>query len=66
MKIDIFAHVIPSKYMEAVKKSSLINPDYIDRTRSLGDLDLRFRIMDKYAEYAQVLTIPRFFVEIET
>ena len=60
MMIDIFAHIIPLKYIEAVKRLSLINPDYIDRTRSLSDLDIRFRIMDKYDAYAQVLTIPGF------
>jgi predicted TIM-barrel fold metal-dependent hydrolase len=60
MKIDIFAHIVPLKYLEAVKRLSLINPDYIDRTRSLSDLDVRFRIMDKYAEYVQVISIPGF------
>ncbi|MBW1800309.1 MAG: amidohydrolase [Deltaproteobacteria bacterium] len=60
MMIDIFAHIIPLKYIEAVKRLSLINPDYIDRTRSLSDLDIRFRIMDKYDAYLQVLTIPGF------
>ena len=60
MKIDIFAHILPSKYLEAVKGLSLINPDYINCTRTLSDLDARFRIMDKYDEYVQVLTIPGF------
>ena len=60
MKIDIFAHILPSKYLEAVKGLSLINPDYVNGTRTLSDLDARFRIMDKYDEYVQVLTIPGF------
>ena len=60
MKIDIFAHIVPSKYLEAVKRLSLINPDYIECTRSLSDLDVRFRIMDKYDEYVQVVSIPGF------
>ena len=60
MKIDIFAHIIPTKYMDAVKRLSLMNPDYIDKTRSLNDLDIRFRIMDKYDEYMQVLSVPGF------
>ena len=60
MKIDIFCHIIPEKYAEVVKRLSLINPDYIDRTRSLTDLSVRFRIMDKYDEYVQIVSIPGF------
>lgn len=60
MKIDIFAHIVPPRYGETVNKMSLIAPDYIERTASLNDLDLRFRIMDKYDEYVQVVTVPGF------
>lgn len=60
MKIDIFAHIIPGKYLAHVNKSNIAIPDYIERTRSLFDLETRFRIMDKYDEYVQVLTIPGF------
>lgn len=57
MKIDIFNHIVPSKYGDAVNELSLSQPDYIARTPSLTDLDVRFRIMDKYDDYCQVLTI---------
>lgn len=60
MKIDVFAHLVPQKYSESVQRLSLVNPDYIEKTGSLTDLDLRFRIMDKYEEYVQILTIPGF------
>jgi len=60
MKIDIFAHILPPKYLEAVNRISLINPDYVYRTLTLSDLDARFRIMDKYDDYVQVLSIPGF------
>ncbi|MFC1824975.1 hypothetical protein ACFL9T_19875 [Thermodesulfobacteriota bacterium] len=55
MKIDIFAHILPPKYLEAVKGLSLINPDYVNGTRTLSDLDARFRVMDKYDEYVNDL-----------
>ncbi|MFH1487326.1 MAG: amidohydrolase family protein [Pseudomonadota bacterium] len=61
MKIDIFAHILPPKYLEAVNRLVMINPDYVERTRTLSDLDARFRIMDKYDEYVQVLTVPGFY-----
>jgi len=60
MKIDIFTHVVPSRYKDALKKMSLSGPYYTELTRSLTDLDLRFRIMDKYDEYVQVLTVAGF------
>ena len=60
MRIDIFAHILPPKYLEAANRISLINPDYVYRTLTLSDLDARFRIMDKYDDYVQVLSIPGF------
>jgi hypothetical protein len=54
MKIDIFPHVIPVKYKEALlKKTSNQGAhgrrevDKIEAIPSLFDLDVRFRIMDK-------------------
>ena len=61
MMIDIFAHILPLKYMQTVKRLSLINPDYTDRTLSLSDLDVRFRITDQYHGYLQVLSVPGFY-----
>ena len=60
MKIDIFAHILPSKYLEAVDRLRLINPDYVHGTTTLSDMEARFRIMDQYDDYVQVLTIPGF------
>lgn len=65
MKIDVFAHIAPQKYLEAFNRLSLTKPNdlerkYMERTTSLTDLDVRFQIMDKYDEYVQVLTIPGF------
>ena len=58
MKIDVFAHIVPVGFERALEKESASLPYYIECTPSLYDLDLRFRIMDKYEDYFQVLTVP--------
>ena len=64
LKIDAYAHIIPPKYKEALRK---VIPDLYDRQiapyPSLFDLDARFRIMDKYEPLRQVLTLGRIPVE---
>ncbi len=60
MKIDIFPHILPLKYKEALYK--IVPPgfhlqDVIDATTSLFDLDYRFRLMDKYEGLQHVLTL---------
>lgn len=57
MKIDIFAHIVPPGFKRALEKAGASLPYYIECTPSLTDLDLRFRIMDKYEEYVQILTV---------
>jgi len=60
MKIDIFAHIVPVKYKEALKSkapSGAYQLDVIDVVTALSDLDMRFRVMDKHDDYLQVLTI---------
>ena len=58
MKIDISAHIMPRKYVDAVaKKGSSRFQGTIQGTPTLVDLDSRFRIMDKYDDLVQVLTI---------
>ncbi len=60
MKIDIFPHILPIKYKEALYKvapPSFENQDAIDTNPTLFDLECRFRIMDKYQGLVQVLTI---------
>ncbi len=60
MKIDIYTHILPVKYKEALFK--LIPPGMFDRSTlelipPLSDLEHRFRIMDKYEGLKQVLTL---------
>ena len=61
MKIDIFNHILPYPVFQ---KMSEINPNLKDigkRFRNipvLFDLDERFRIMDRFDDYAQVISLP--------
>jgi uncharacterized protein len=58
-KIDIFCHILPPKYKQALFKKS--RPCYylkVDAQRpALFDLDKRFRTMDKFEGLRQVLTL---------
>jgi predicted TIM-barrel fold metal-dependent hydrolase len=64
LKIDAYAHIVPPKYGEALRK---IAPQMYDAQvmpfPTLYDLDARFRIMDKYEPIRQVLTLGRIPVE---
>jgi predicted TIM-barrel fold metal-dependent hydrolase len=57
LKIDIFPHIIPVKFKEEVGKALKRPTGGRDQMPCLWDLDLRFRIMDKYEGYMQVLTL---------
>jgi uncharacterized protein len=60
-KIDIFNHIYPVGYYARLMQ---VAPDYKDigkRMRNipmLADLDERFRVMDTFDEYQQVLSLP--------
>ena len=64
LKIDAYAHIVPPKYLETIRK---VAPQMVDRqimpTPPLYDLDARFRVMDKYEPLRQVLTLGRIPVE---
>ena len=61
MKLDIFNHIFPKNFY---KKMMEVNPGYKDmgkRVREvpvLYDLDARFRVMDQFDDYAQVICLP--------
>ena len=60
MMIDVYSHILPPKYKEALYKKLGPTSDMVrrmDRFPSLSDLDIRFRIMDKYKDLVQVLTL---------
>jgi len=66
-KIDIFNHIYPAGYHERLMK---VAPDYKDigkRMRNipmLADLDVRFKVMDRFGEYEQVLSLPTPPIEV--
>lgn len=68
MKIDIFTHILPPKYKDALEKKlcSSGSPPYLvwhETFRGLVDLETRFRVMDKYDDLVQVLTHTLPFLE---
>lgn len=60
MKIDIFPHILPVKYKEALYEASppgFYLQNVIESLPTLFDLEYRFRIMDKFEGLMQVLTL---------
>ena len=60
MKIDIFAHIFPKSYFDKMVKVAPGGKDMHKRVRnvpSIVDLDERFRIMDRFDEYVQVICL---------
>ena len=60
LKIDIFPHILPTKYKEALYKIAPLDfrmKRSIEMIPTLYDLESRFRIIDKYAGLVQVLNI---------
>ena len=61
MKIDIFAHFLPKKYADALRKKApgqvgILN-GWSGGNLGLSDIDVRLRIMEMYPEVTQVLTV---------
>jgi predicted TIM-barrel fold metal-dependent hydrolase len=58
LKIDAYSHIVPPKYRAVLSK---IAPEQVDNSNptiaAAYDLDLRFRIMDKFEPIRQVLTL---------
>lgn len=60
LKIDIFPHILPIKYKEAVWEAApagFYGQRPADSQPALWELERRFRIMDKYEGLVQVLTL---------
>jgi uncharacterized protein len=58
MKIDIYAHILPPDYVAALGKK---NPKFLEAkeltTRSVWDLNIRLKLMERYPGILQVLTV---------
>src|SRR5262245_1420503 len=60
-KIDVFNHIYPPSYYDRLMKIAPDYPDIGKRMRNipmLNDLDERFRVMDLFGEYQQILSLP--------
>ncbi|MDA8107995.1 MAG: amidohydrolase family protein [Betaproteobacteria bacterium] len=60
MKLDIFNHIFPKKYFERMLKVAPNGQDMHKRVRAIPaivDLGARFRIMDQFGDYAQVICL---------
>lgn len=63
MMIDVFAHILPPKYLEAREKKAVSGwasakaSRWVKAVPTLSDLDIRFGIMDQYQDLLQVLTV---------
>ncbi len=57
MKIDIFAHIMPPKYTAALHKLKRKGVYLVEAIPTNVNLEDRFRVMDKYDDYLQVLTL---------
>jgi uncharacterized protein len=60
MKIDIFNHIFPRAYFDKMLSVSPKGKDILKRMQDIPavvDLDERFRIMDKFEDYVQVICL---------
>jgi aminocarboxymuconate-semialdehyde decarboxylase len=60
MKIDIFNHIFPRRFFEKMMEVAPHYKDMGKRARNipaLVDLDLRFKMMDQFGAYCQVLSL---------
>jgi aminocarboxymuconate-semialdehyde decarboxylase len=56
-KIDVFAHILPAKFVEALYKKTPARHALVNHRPGICDLDMRFRIMDRHEGYTQILNI---------
>lgn len=59
-KIDIFNHIWPADYYKALSKQMGSMTDITKRSEAVPmivDLDTRFRVMDKFDDYQQILSL---------
>jgi uncharacterized protein len=59
-KLDIFNHIFPRKFYDRMLKVAPDGKDIHKRVRAIPaivDLDARFRIMDRFGDYAQVICL---------
>jgi len=66
-KIDVFPHILPRRYFDrmlAVAPAGMALQKRMSGIPVLVDVELRFRIMDRYEDYVQVLTLANPPIEV--
>ena len=61
MKIDVFNHFFPKRFYEDFILKGSGGKDMGKRVQNvptIADLDARFRVMDEFGEYCQLLSLP--------
>lgn len=60
MKIDIYSHIMTKKYTELyARKNKAIEQRVEFRSIAVTDLEVRLRLMNRYPDILQVLTVGR-------
>lgn len=57
MKIDVFSHILPPKYLETLNKKAKLDENRTTKNRACVDLDMRMKLMERFPDVLQVLTI---------
>ncbi|MFC2007362.1 amidohydrolase family protein [Chloroflexota bacterium] len=58
MKIDVFSHILPEKYLAAYQKKARASDSINEaRNRANCEIEMRLRIMDRYPDVLQVLSV---------
>ena len=58
MKIDIFSHILPKRYLMALTKKAIVSSEFKEKkNRANTEIDIRLRLMDRYPDVIQVLTV---------
>ena len=61
MKIDIFNHIFPKKFYDKYIDAGHGGKDIgkrVSNIQTIVDVDSRFRILDEFGDYVQVITLP--------
>jgi predicted TIM-barrel fold metal-dependent hydrolase len=61
MKIDLFTHFFPKRFADEFVRSGVVGRDIgkrVQNVATIADLDARFRVMDEFGDYRQVLSMP--------
>ena len=57
MKIDIYSHILPEKYLAVLREKTTGSEFREARNRANCEIDIRLRLMDRYPDVVQVLTV---------